>query len=169
MPAMKNATRIGMLGIILASIVAANGPADAVTLKTIKYDDLTAAVRLSRGKVVVVDFWADYCVPCKREFPHLVELQRKHAKAGLVAVSVSLDDNSEAKRQAVGSFLKKQGATFTNYLLDETPTLWQSKLKIDGPPLVFVFNRKGELVKRFADEEVDFEKINGLVAALLIE
>lgn len=164
---MKNATRIGILGIVLASIVAADGPADAVTLKAIKYDDLSNAVRLLRGKVIVVDFWADYCVPCKREFPRLVELQRKYAQAGLTAVSVSLDENTEAKRQAIGAFLKKQGATFTNILLDETPTLWQAKLKINGPPLVFVFNRKGELVKRFEDEGVDFDKINALVATLL--
>src|SRR3954466_14751176 len=66
-----------------------------VAVKVVRYDGLTDLVKQNKGKVVVVDFWADYCVPCKREFPKLVALHEKHAKAGLVAVSVSLDELSE--------------------------------------------------------------------------
>jgi thiol-disulfide isomerase/thioredoxin len=169
MPTMKKAFRITLLGFVLFSIVAADQHAESVTLKVAKYDDLTSTVRQLRGNVVVVDFWADYCPPCKREFARLVDLHRKHAKAGLVAVSVSLDENVVPKRQSVNNFLAKQNASFANYLLDEKPDVWQAKLKIDGPPLIFVFNRKGELAQRFADAEVDYDKIAALVAKLLKE
>ena len=59
-----------------------------------------------------------------------------------------------------------KGAAFANYLLDEKPDVWQAKLKIDGPPCVFVFNRRGRLVKKFHDH-VDYTEIERLVADLL--
>ena len=73
--------------------------ADKVTLKTVNYAELGKTVKDLKGKVVIVDFWSNTCVPCKRNFPHLVEMQAKQAKDGLVAISVSLDDpHDEAAR-----------------------------------------------------------------------
>src|SRR5262245_58454037 len=105
---------------------------DKVELRPVRYDGLTDVLKQNRGKVIVVDFWADFCIPCKREFPHLVALHQKYAKDGFVAVSVSLDDptDDDAKAKAL-KFLQAQKATFTNLLLDEKPEVWQAKLKID--------------------------------------
>ena len=147
---------------------AAAAPPTAVTVQVVRYDGLSALVKQHKGKVVVVDFWADYCVPCKREFPKLVALHNQHAKAGLVAVSASLDDLSEdGAKDKVMKFLEKQNATMTNLILDEKPEIWQAKLKIDGPPLVMVFNRKGELEQKFVDKDVDYDAIGKLVTELL--
>ena len=72
-------------------------------------------------------------------------MQKKYAKDGVVAVSVSVDDPKDKKAmQNVLDFLRKQKATFTNLVLDEKPEVWQEKLKIYGPPCVFVFNRDGK-------------------------
>jgi thiol-disulfide isomerase/thioredoxin len=152
--------------LILVATVFADPPAVAVTV--VKYDGLSAFIKQQRGKVVVVDFWADYCIPCKREFPKLVALHQRFAKDGLVAVSVSLDDLSEdGAKDKVMKFLQKQQATMANLILDEKPEVWQAKLKIDGPPLVMVFNRKGELEQKFVDKDVDYAVIEKLVAELL--
>jgi thiol-disulfide isomerase/thioredoxin len=150
-------------------MLAATAPADPLAaVKIVKYDGLVDAIKQNRGKVVVVDFWADYCVPCKREFPRLVALHNAHAKAGLVAVSVSLDDLTEdGAKDKVVKFLENQNATMTNLILDEKPEVWQAKLKIDGPPLVMVFNKKGELEQKFVDKDVDYAVIGKLVAELL--
>jgi thiol-disulfide isomerase/thioredoxin len=152
-------------------LVTAAAPADppaTVAVQVVKYDGLSALIKQQRGKVVVVDFWADFCIPCKREFPKLVALHNQQAKAGLVAVSVSLDDLGEdGAKDKVLKFLQKQQATLTNVILDEKPEVWQAKLKIDGPPLVMVFNRKGELEQKFVDKDVDYAAIGKLVAELL--
>jgi thiol-disulfide isomerase/thioredoxin len=159
--------RLLVAGLILLSGAAFADP-PAVTVNVVKYDSLSALIKQQRGKVVVVDFWADYCVPCKREFPNLVKLHQQYAKGGLVAISVSLDELSEdGAKDKVMKFLQKQQATMNNLILDEKPAVWQVKLKIDGPPLVIVFNRKGELEQKFVDKEVDYTVIGKLVAELL--
>jgi thiol-disulfide isomerase/thioredoxin len=155
-----------LIALVAAPLLAE--PPAAVAVKVVRYDGVGDVIKQNRGKVVVLDFWADYCVPCKREFPKLVALHNQHAKAGLVAASVSLDDLSEdGAKDKVVKFLEKQQATMTNLILDEKPDVWQAKLKIDGPPLVMVFNRKGELEQKFVDKDVDYAVIGKLVAELL--
>ena len=54
------------------------------------------SVKLSdfKGKVILLDFWATWCVPCKFEIPAFVELQEKYAKDGLQVVGISIDDTA---------------------------------------------------------------------------
>src|ERR1051326_8601421 len=117
--------------LLLIVIPAPAGPPATVAVNVVKYDGLSALIKQQRGKVVVVDFWADYCVPCKREFPHLVELQQKYGGDGLVAVSVALDPSDKPEsRERVLKFLEARQATFTNLFLDEPADVWQERLKI---------------------------------------
>jgi thiol-disulfide isomerase/thioredoxin len=159
---------IAVLSLLSIAVAASGRPPADVSVKVINYDALSALVKQHHGKVVVVDFWADYCVPCKREFPNLVAMHQKFGKDGLVAISVSLDDLSEnGTKDKVIAFLQKQQATMINLILDEKPEIWQAKLKIDGPPLVMVFNRKGELEQKFIDKDVDYTAIEKVAAELL--
>src|SRR5262245_7216956 len=146
----------------LLFLCTAPGPqaSDIIKCDVVKYDTLTDVVRKARGKVLVVDCWAEFCMPCKREFPKLVELNRKFKDRGVTCVSVALDENTPAVRQRIQSFLDRQKATFPNYLLDESASFWQDKFKIDGPPVVFVFNRRGDLVRKLRDQEVDYAVID---------
>ena len=66
-------------------------------VKVIKYDTLKEAVLRNRGKVVLIDFWGEFCPPCKAGFPHIVQLHRQYARQGLVVISVSIDDVSQGK------------------------------------------------------------------------
>jgi thiol-disulfide isomerase/thioredoxin len=129
--------------------------AAAVELKVVKYADLIAAVRAQVGKVVVVDIWGEFCIPCKKEFPHLVDLHRRLADKGLVCMSVTIDPNEPQKQAAALKFLQKVGATFPNFLLDENQKVWQSKWDITAVPAVFVFDRKGRRVAKFDNEDTD--------------
>ena len=140
-----------------------------VELVAVRYPELGMRIKDQKGRVVVVDFWADFCPPCKREFPKLVELHQKYAADGLACISVSLDDpTDDAARSRALRFLNEKKATFLNLLLDERPEFWQAKLKIDGPPCVFVFNRAGGLLKKFHDD-VDYRDIERLVIDALKE
>ena len=48
-----------------------------------------------KGKVLVIDFWATWCGPCKVEIPHFIEFQEKYGKAGLQIVGISVDDTAD--------------------------------------------------------------------------
>jgi thiol-disulfide isomerase/thioredoxin len=105
---------------------------------------------------------------CKEEFPHLVEMQKKYAKDGVVAISVNLDDpNEDGVKDKVKKYLVSEKATFTNLILDEKPDVWQKKLKIEGPPAIFVFDRDGKIAKKFDSGEKYEDEIEKVIVDLL--
>jgi len=72
------------------------------TLKDVNGKD----VRLAdfKGKVVLLDFWATWCVPCKTEIPWFVEFQNKYASSGLQVVGVSVDDTLDKLKPYVKTY-----------------------------------------------------------------
>jgi thiol-disulfide isomerase/thioredoxin len=146
----------------------ADPPAE-VQLKTISYRELGDFVKSQRGKVVVVDVWADFCVPCKREFPNLVQMNERYGADGLVCVSVSVDE--AAKHDAALAFLVRQKAKFFNCRLTDKAEVWQKAWNVTGPPTVFVFDRQGKRAARFDSEDekhpFTYEQVEALVRKLL--
>src|SRR5579871_3282374 len=63
---------------VLVLLANAQESRDSVGLQPVKYTGLMDAVNQNRGKVVVVDFWGNFCVPCKQNFPHTLQLHRKY-------------------------------------------------------------------------------------------
>jgi thiol-disulfide isomerase/thioredoxin len=66
-------------------------------------DGKTVSLADLRGQVVLVDFWASWCAPCRRENPNVVAQYRKYANRGFTVFSVSLDREEEAWKKAIGS------------------------------------------------------------------
>src|SRR3954465_6271496 len=69
------------------------------------FPTLEKAVADEKGKVVVVDFWATWCGPCVKSFPHLVEIPQRYHERGLVCIAASLDNASDSDE--VERFLEK--------------------------------------------------------------
>ncbi len=85
-----------------------------VSLVTVDAEGLAELVQGSPGKVVLIDFWATWCGPCMRQFPHTVELHRFYREDNLRVVSVSMDDATD--RDAVLEFLRVSHADFDNFI-----------------------------------------------------
>jgi thiol-disulfide isomerase/thioredoxin len=166
----------GLLCLCLAGVCALGGHAqeakDGIELQVVKYAGLKDVVHKNRGKMILVDFWAYFCVPCKKGFPHVVAMHKKYAKEGLAVVSVSLDpvDDATARDDAL-KFLKKVGAEFTNLYLEEPADFWQKKLGFPGPPCYFVFNRQGQWTKfePVGEAPVDYEAMEKFIVERLRE
>jgi thiol:disulfide interchange protein DsbD len=95
------------------------------------------------GKVVVANFWATWCVPCRREIPEFNKLQAALGSRGLQVVGVSLDEDGA---DAVKPFLAKNPIKYTIGLgADAT----KSSYRLDQLPVTVVFERHGQLVERF--------------------
>jgi thiol-disulfide isomerase/thioredoxin len=74
---------------------------------------LAEAIAKQKGKVVLVNFWATWCVPCREEFPDLARLERAYRSRGLAVVGVSIDSAKDLP--AVQKFLAKTQPDFPNY------------------------------------------------------
>lgn len=97
-----------------------------------------------QGKVVLVNFWATWCPPCRKEIPSLVKLQEKYRDRGLMVVGVSMD---ESGARPVAKFLEKQKLNYPVILGDAE--LARGFGGVIGVPASFLVDRKGEVVRRF--------------------
>lgn len=103
-------------------------------------------VRLSElaGKVVILNFWATWCGPCRQEVPDFVRLQSKYRDQGLTIVGLSLDADGA---RAVRPFAEEYDVNYTMLLAnDETADRFGGIL---GIPTTFVLDRQGKVVKKF--------------------
>jgi thiol-disulfide isomerase/thioredoxin len=141
-----------------------------VELKLVKLAQVLEAVKAQTGKIVVLDVWGTFCVPCKKEFPRLVKLHEQHAREGLVCMSLSVDDKDD--RQAALDFLKERQADFANFLIDEPAHVWQNHFVLKGVPAVFIWDRAGKQAARFDGDDPDnqftYAQVEKKVAELLL-
>lgn len=92
-----------------------------------------------RGKVVLLNFWATWCVPCLIEMPHFVAWQEAYGKRGLQVIGVSLDDDAQPVR-----------AAYQRYRLNYPVVMGDEKLGamyggILGLPVTFLIDRSGKV------------------------
>jgi thiol-disulfide isomerase/thioredoxin len=145
----------------------------AVQLQVVSPEGFDAIIAQHKGKVVLVDFWASWCVPCRKAFPQTVDMAKKHADEGLVVVSMCFDDE-DAKEDAL-EFLKENNATFQNLMCKyggETESFEAYEIGDAGLPYFRVYDRSGTLKHAFKNDidggkGVDEAEVHSAVEALL--
>ncbi|MDQ3199885.1 MAG: TlpA family protein disulfide reductase [Verrucomicrobiota bacterium] len=142
----KSKLRLLLGALLLASCLTtlADAPASGQVAPAWQLQDLDAKpVKLSdfKGKVVVLNFWATWCPPCRAEIPALISLQQQYSPRGLVVIGVALDQGGAA---VVKPFVKKMEIDYFNVIGDQKMT--QAYGGITVVPTTFIIDRQGKIV-----------------------
>jgi cytochrome c biogenesis protein CcmG/thiol:disulfide interchange protein DsbE len=106
-------------------------------------NDAPFSLESLKGSVVVLDFWAPWCVPCRASFPALDALQGKYEKQGLRVLGLTLDANDDA----INAFLSAVPVGFT--ILRDTTGQAGEAFNVVAMPTTFVLDRQGRVAARF--------------------
>lgn len=159
---------MSLLGIVFAAITMAFPPAGVlrqeVKAPQLEVTDINGrTVRLSdyKGKVVLINFWATWCPPCRAEMPDLVRLQREHGKEGLQIIGITYPPERRARVRRFARSLK------VNYPIILGTREMKARFSSDETlPLTVVINRDGKVSDIISGillrQEVD-EKIKPLL------
>jgi thiol-disulfide isomerase/thioredoxin len=124
---------------------------EPVDLKYTAVDGTAVDVSQMRGKVVLIDFWATWCPPCRGEVPNVVAAYKKYHDQGFEIVGVSLDQDKDA----LLAFTKDNGMVWPQYFDGKG---WDNNVSqsfgINSIPAMWLFDKKGMLVTTDAREDL---------------
>ncbi len=139
--------------LVLAMLVAA-GAVSAQKLTPVSETSYAKLVATHKGKIVLVDFWATWCVPCRAEMPQLVKLSERLRTRGLDFITVSAD--APEQEQAAYKLLMQDAVAAPFYLkkaadddkfYDAVDKKWSGEM-----PAIFIYDRSGKLARSFLGE-----------------
>ncbi len=109
-----------------------------------------------RGQVILLDFWASWCGPCKRSFPAMEALRQKYKDQGITILAISVDE----KQENMDRFVKETGVTFP--ILRDAQKKLASTADVHAMPTSFLIDRAGKI--RFIHTGFDPDKTPGQYA-----
>lgn len=138
-----------LLVTIAASFLSVPGPVDAAPrtgqtapdFKVISTAGQTISQENYRGYVLILDFFATWCQPCRQSIPHLVEMNRKFGKQGLQILGLSVDEEGE---RAVKTFIDEFRVNYPLALAGDTTT---ADFGVRSVPVMFLIDKKGKIVE----------------------
>jgi len=151
-----------LLAVILINVFFSQLSYAATPNISLKFSNSTQHLSDFKGKLVYLDFWASWCIPCRKSFPWMNKMHEKYKTKGLEVIAVNLDKDS----QLVSQFLKKYPALFKVAYDSSGDTAEQFKVK--GMPTSFLINREGKLISvHMGFRKKDMAKLENLIQSNL--
>ena len=124
----------------------------AVSPTPLVTDSVQQSLDAYRGKVVILDFWATWCGPCRMEIPGFITLQNKYRDQGLEIVGISIDPiaprGNPGGAPAVAPFMQSNGINYSIFMVNNAAALKGYNVS-QGIPTTYVLDRSGKVVKTY--------------------
>ena len=151
-----------LLAVLLTNVLLNQYSYAATPNIPLKFSNTTQKLSDYKGKLVYLDFWASWCIPCRKSFPRMNKIHEKFQKQGLEVIAVNLDKDS----QLVSQFLKKYPALFKIAYDSSGNTAEQFHVK--GMPTSFLISRDGKLLSvHMGFRKKDIAKLENLIQSNL--
>jgi thiol-disulfide isomerase/thioredoxin len=141
-------------------------PKPAPALKLADLDGTPHDLASLRGKVVLVNFWATWCPPCRREMPSMERLQQALAGEPFVVVAVDVGEGADT----IEAFTSQLEAVPTFPILLDTTSRAMQAWKVAGLPTTYLIDKRGHIVARaIGGREFDHPAMVAAIRALLVK
>ena len=165
---------LAALVLLIAGFKAVPARADyEASFKVVTPDQLKDVIAANKGKVVYLNFFATYCVPCRSEFPDIVKLQKELGSQGLQVIEVSMNDHTDpSDNAAMKKYLEQMQPTFPVYIASSVEDAFYSavnpKWEKDGEalPMTTIFDRDGNPV-HYYEKALNLQQMEQDVKPLL--
>jgi len=124
-----------------AAVLQKGDKAPAIKMTTTSGQPIT--LNNYKGYVLVMDFFATWCIPCKESIPHMNSLNRKYGKQGLQILGVSVDEGNDRE---VKSFIGERKISYPVAIADED---MQTEYGLRSIPTVYVINKRGMVAEKY--------------------
>ena len=104
----------------------------------------TVSLRNFRGKVVLIDFWASWCVPCRQSFPWMTSMMNRYGAQGLTIIAVNLDKQRDAANRFIETFPAPFPVAF------DPAGKTAEGFRVEAMPSSFLVSRTGEIIHIYA-------------------
>ena len=149
-----------LLVIIAASLLTATGPVDAAprpgepapNFTVLSTNGQTISKENYRGYVLILDFFASWCQPCRQSIPHLVELNRKYGKQGLQILGLSEDEDGE---RAVKAFTDEFRINYPVALAGDATSV---DFGVRSVPIMYLIDKKGKIVEVYRGYTIEMAR-----------
>ncbi|MCF6158455.1 MAG: TlpA family protein disulfide reductase [wastewater metagenome] len=146
---------------VLTSIVVSTRSSYAENaIQRINITELKDVLETNKGKVVIVDLWATWCPPCRREIPGFINLYKKYKDRGIEIIGIAFDENGT---EVLPEFIKKMGINYPIYLNGEGIA---EAYNLRAYPTTIIYDKNGNEVNKhvgFVSEEMFDNEIRELL------
>ena len=115
------------------------------------------------GQVVLLDFWATWCAPCRKSMPELQALHDKYRDRGFTVVGISIDEDGPAK---VKKYVRAKKITYPIAMDSEKDPAWEA-FKVKAVPAAFLIDRQGQLVAQWTGSSANRAELERALEKLL--
>ena len=133
-------------------------PAPAFVIEMLEGGDRSLAD--FRGKIVLVDFWATWCKPCRETMPRLQKLQSAYAARGFEVLGVSIDEDDNRIKK-IGTIAEKLAISYPIFVDAKQTPAWH-QFKVKAIPAMYLLDREGQIVAQWTGK-IDYEQVEQAV------